>query len=401
MGYSITLEDIDFLLTDEGQSYLNKLALTDLSYSNRLSVIENLRKNLTMEQASAIVETVRLRQKGKEKFSRAHLMYFLEDGLEQATGEVISKYRAGKFARYSKVADLTCGIGGDLFSMAEVCSRVIAVDIDPVRLKIAKTNALVLGLSEKIDFFQADLRQKWPVEAAFIDPSRRIKGKRVFKVNSAEPPLKDVLKFLSHIPHMGIKTLPGIKYEEVPHDCEIEFISHNGICKEAVLWFGDLKENNMKFNSPFSRSVTILPEEIKIKDTPVDPVAEGQPLAYIYEPDPAIIRAHMVEWAAEKLQARKLDRDIAYLTGDKFHKTPFAKVWKLEEAMPFNLKNLNKKIKELRIGEAVIKKRGTAVEPEMLRKKLRLVKKGKKAVIFLTSVCGRQMILFCSDLELS
>jgi len=94
-----------------------------------------------------------------------------------------------------------------------------------------------------------------------------------------------------------------------------------------------------------------------------------------------------------------VDNEIAYLTGNELIKTPMAAVWKVEEFFPFNLKELNRRLRKKEIGEVVIKKRGTAVEPEIFRKKLKPVTGGRKVVIFLTLLSGKQSIIICRELR--
>ena len=390
MAYSITLEDLKFLQSSKGQENLKELLQADLTPPGLFKIIENLRKSLNQAETSALIETAVLRIKAKKKFKKAHLMYFLEDALEQATGEVISAHRAKRYKNYKKVIDLTCGIGGDLAGIADAAGRAVGADIDEVRLEIAKANMKALGFFEKTEFYCGDLRRKWDGDGFFADPGRREKGKRIFRLDRLKPPLNEILELRKYIPSMGIKIMPGVDYNEIPKDCEVEFISHEGICKEAVLWFGDLRKS-------VGRRATILPESIEIEEKETEPVKVGEPLSYIYEPDSAIIRAHFVEWLAGELKCHKLDKEIAYLTGDKLIKTPLARLWKIEEVLPFSLKKINKKLKELNVGEAVIKKRGTAVEPDHIRKKLKMTPGGRKAVIFLTRLMEKQSVLICSE----
>jgi len=76
------------------------------------------------------METIDLRKRAARKFSLASRMFFMRDALEQATGETVSAYCATRFAAFSRVADLGCGIGGDTIALAKV-TRVGAIDRDP------------------------------------------------------------------------------------------------------------------------------------------------------------------------------------------------------------------------------------------------------------------------------
>ncbi len=66
----------------------------------------------------------------------------------------------------------------------------------------------------------------------------------------------------------------------------------------------------------------------------------SEPQAYLYEPDPSVLRAGLVRTLGLQLEAAQLDPDIAYLTSDRLVETPFAKAYQVEDWLPFNLKRL-------------------------------------------------------------
>ena len=78
-----------------------------------------------------------LRLRARAKFDRAGRMFFTRSGLEQASAEVVARHRARRFDTAGPVADLCCGIGGDLIALAER-HPVLAVDIDPLHLRMAQ-----------------------------------------------------------------------------------------------------------------------------------------------------------------------------------------------------------------------------------------------------------------------
>ncbi len=84
--------------------------------------------------------------------------------------------------------------------------------------------------------------------------------------------------------------------------------------------------------------------------------------------------------------------DIAYLTAPARAPTPFARAFVVDEAMPFQLKNLRARLRALNVGEAVIKKRGSPLDPEELLHKLRL-EGTERRVVVLTQVRGKAMVL--------
>ena len=126
---------------------------------------------------------------------------------------------------------------------------------------------------------------------------------------------------------------------------------------------------------------------------------------YLYEPDGAVIRAGLVAHAARGLGGRLLDRTIAYVTTDS--PAPLdatgladglARGYRVLDTMPFGLKRLRSYLRERGVGRLTIKKRGTAVTPEQLRRQLALTGDAT-ATIVLTRVGGSQQVLVVEPLS--
>lgn len=376
------------LLSEEGHSILTYLSQSDLNEENTLKFITNLRKEYPRELVEAAVETALLRKRAEVKFSKAGEMYFTREALEQASGEIISTYRAERYSEFAKVVDLACGIGGDTIPLAK-SSRVVAVDKDPLRLAMARLNAAVYGVSERIEFVEADINEfdVSAADAVFFDPARRSGGRRIFSVSDYSPPLSVIERWLDKVPAAGVKISPGMDYEEIKWDCEIEFISVGGELKEAVLWFGPFKTTERRATLLPSRDTLVGDERINIPVT--------GPLDYLYEPDAAVIRSHLVGLLAAKIGANKIDPDIAFLTSDEALDTPFARRFRVEDVMPFNVKRLNERLRFLDVGRVVVKKRGSPILPEELQKKLKL-SGSREIIVVLTHLDGKPGIILCT-----
>lgn len=385
------LADFNFLLTATGKRLLAEVTASPIRPEDHLAIASRLRQEVTPGQAHALLETALLRQRAAEKFSRAELMYFTRSALEQASGEVVSSYRAGRFATggFELVADLGCSVGGDALSLAAQ-GVVVGIDRDPVRLAIARENLRVYGHGHHFLPLQADLRALPPltVEAVFFDPGRRDeRGRRLTSVHAYRPPLSLIEQWLPRVPHAGVKISPGVDYAELPAAAEVEFISVDGGVKEAVLWYGDLRTGR-------GRQATLLPggDHLSLADDSGAPVPVTTPGSILYEPDGAVIRAHLVEILAQRLGARKIDDRIAYLTADEVVETPFARAFLVEEVMGFHLKRLRQRLRERNIGRVTVKKRGSPLEPEELQRRLRL-EGDEEVLLFLTQVQGEPVVL--------
>jgi hypothetical protein len=134
-----------------------------------------------------------------------------------------------------------------------------------------------------------------------------------------------------------------------------------------------------------------------LTDEAVASTAVTPPGGYLLEPDAAVIRAHLVQQLAARVGGRMLDPTIAYLTADAVEPTPFGRWYQVLEVLPFSLKALRSRLRARDAGTLVVKKRGTAVEPEELRRRLRLTGSVETTVV-LTRAQGRQTALIVQPL---
>jgi hypothetical protein len=335
-------------------------------------------------------------------------MYFTREALEQASTGEVSAYRAERYHPYNLIVDLGCSIGGDTLYLAGVAPTV-GIDIDPLRLAMACANmnaASVVdpGFTDRTLFTRADLTFSLPLSlkpsfsrfpsllscALFFDPARRSGYRRAFSVRDYLPPLSIIREWLPYFPALGVKISPGVDLDELStYDAEIEFISLRGDLKEAVLWFGPLRTA--------SRRATLLPGPYTLLAADGDPrTMVSDPLAYVYEPDAAVLRASLVKTLASQLAAAQLDPEIAYLTAERKTPTPFARVWAVEDWFPFSLKRLRAYLRQRGIGQVTVKKRGSPITPEQLIHDLRL-KGDLERVVFLTQLRGQPVVIIASS----
>lgn len=71
------------------------------------------------------------------------------------TPEKIAKHLAER-CRCELLVDGFCGVGGNAIQFAFTCERVIAIDIDPVKITMARHNAAIYGVADRIEFIVGD-----------------------------------------------------------------------------------------------------------------------------------------------------------------------------------------------------------------------------------------------------
>lgn len=387
----ITIDTLPFLASAAGEQLLARLSTEGLSDANTLRLLTALRKAYSPEEAGAALELARLRQSAVEKFGGdARRMFFTREALEQASDPQIRQYRS-QSVRMQRIVDVCCGIGSDSFAFARAGGEVLGIDLDPLRVEMARLNAAALGIAAQFEV--ADARAPLPqTDLIFFDPARRTaEGKRIFDVEQYEPPLSLVKQWQAQT--IMVKLSPGVKIEQVaPYSGTIEFISVEGDLKEAVLHLP---------RRTAARTVATRLDNGSVlqwsRGDDENEVVLSAPRQWLIEPDPALIRAGLVTQAAHQWNGAQLDETTAYITAGDAPQTPWARSWRVLDWMPFNVKKLRAFLREWNVGQVTVKKRGTAVTPEVLIPQLKL--KGEESrTLVLTRLRGEQIAILCRDL---
>jgi SAM-dependent methyltransferase len=383
------VNDLAPLLTPEGRALLDDVRGT--APADELAVATRLRRAHPAELVSAALGQARLRQRAAAKFGAqdAERMFFTPNGVEQSTRASVAAYRAERLRALgvTSVADLCCGIGGDAIALARAGIRVLAVDRDPLTAAAARANADALGLAGLIDVREADVTEVDTAgyDAVFVDPARRGGRGRIFDPEAYSPPLSWAVQTALKAPHAALKVAPGIPHEAVPAQAEAEWVSDGGDVKEAVLWFG---------TAPGAVRATLLPGPRTLLGRGLPDPEVRSVGRYLYEPDGAVIRAHLVAEVAQEVEGGLVDPTIAYVTSDSLLVTPYATAYEITDRLPFNVKKLKALLREREVGILTVKKRGSAVEPEELRRKALPKQHGPhSATVFLTRVAGAPTML--------
>jgi SAM-dependent methyltransferase len=392
----VDLTEFDHLLTDSGQELLNELGALPEPV-DPLTAATRLRARFPAALVVTALTQDRLRRRAVAKFGgQAGSMYFTEAGYEQSTRSTVARSRAERFtaAGVRSVADLCCGIGGDALAFAAAGIRVLAVDRDAVTCAVLRANAAALGLSELIRVECEDVTAVAPdgCDAVFLDPARRSERGRVFDPDAYSPPWSFAVGLADRFAAAGFKVAPGIPHDEIPRAAEAEWVSDAGDVKEAGIYFGSLRTAE--------RRATLLPGRHSLISTGEPDPEPGEIGQYLYEPDGAVIRARLIGELAATLDARTLDRTIAYLTADQYTPTPYAAAYEVTDVLPFTVKKLRALVAERGYGTLAIKKRGADVDPAALRKQLRPAgPKTNAATIIVTRHLGRHVALVAREMS--
>lgn len=121
----------------------------------------------------ARTEDARRRRATTPGFERSGVR-FDEEGRWSLTPERLA-LRLARTAAHAAIVDAGCGLGGNAIAFARAGSRVVAIEADPARLALARHNAKIYQVDDRIEFIHGDavaLAREHAERSAilFVDP---------------------------------------------------------------------------------------------------------------------------------------------------------------------------------------------------------------------------------------
>ena len=354
-----------------------------------LALQTQLRRDWPARLVAGAMLLAELRQRAAGRFSRSQDLWFNRSLLEQATSEQVALYKASRFAgQTGPVWDLCCGAGSDAIALAGQ-HEVIAVDRSPLACFCTRANAEAYGLADRVATRCEDVTTlAGDGGLVHIDPDRRPGGRRTLRIEQFQPGLD----FLERLPEMyaggAIKLSPASNFPGRFPGAEIELISVNGECREATVWFGSLGQPDM-FRA------TVLPSGDTLCGDPLDSQAPLRPLdGWLFDPDPAIVRAGLVDLLAENLQLARLDDAEEYLTGPQPVDSPFLTGLEIVCELPHSDKAVRRWFREHPARDIEIRCRHLPIDAARVRRRLP-TGDGEPLVLVYARILGAARAVVC------
>lgn len=324
-----------------------------------------------------------LRRKAVAKLPGTGSWLFTNDALQQATPGAVAVHRARRL-RDRNVHDVTCSIGAELDAAASTAATVIGSDIDPVRLLMARHNV------PEATVLRADALVPCTRDTVVLaDPARRSGGRRTHHPAALEPPLPDLIDAYSGR-DLAVKCAPGLDFDRLDWDGEIEVISLDGGVREACLWSPGLSAADV------TRRASVLTSDGSswtLTDAEDDELPERSPGQWIIDPDGAVVRAGLVRHYAARHGLWQLDPRIAYLTGDSVPEG--ARGFRILDRIKYSEKALRQELARHDCGVVEILVRGVDVDPAILRPRLKL--RGNRSLSVVITRIGRAGVAFICE----
>ena len=362
-GFAFSRDDVAYLRSHVGAAALRAVGEFALTETSRIGDTAAARARFS-DRAPVLVETTRLRRRASAKLAElpgTGDWLFTDEALQQASAAPVALHRARRLTG-AVIHDVTCSIGTELAALRGTAARVVGSDVDPVRLAMAQHN-----LGDTADLCRADALRPITRDAVVLaDPARRGGGRRRFDPRHYQPALDQLLDTYRDR-RLVVKCAPGVDFEQLSRlgfDGEIELTSYGGSVREACLWSAALTEPGVR------RRASVLDRHEQITDADSDDCPVRPAGRWIVDPDGAVVRAGLVRQYAARHLLWQLDPHIAYLSGDQL--PPGLRGFEVVQQLPFNERRLRQALTAADCGSLEVLVRGADVDPDALRRRLRL-----------------------------
>ncbi len=330
-------------------------------------------------------------------YESQRLIYPPQLNLEQTSSEIAAKYKA-ELISGEKAIDITGGFGIDSFFLSKNFKDFHYCELNQELTEIAQHNFEQLNSQIQVHNdngleYLANSGNYW--SWIYTDPARRDDhGGKVFRFTDCTPDIPSNLELLfSKSDNILIKSSPIVDISaginELKFVAEIHIVAINNEVKE-LLWI--LKKG-------FDEEILIKTINIGKKKSEIfegkksdDESAElSQPLAYLYEPNSAVMKSGLFDLVARKTETKKLHQHSHLYTSEKLVNFPGRK-FQITKIKSFNVKYLKKKFKDKKANITI---RNFSESVDSIRKKLKIKDGGSEYIFFTTNLHDEKIVITC------
>ena len=338
-----------------------------------------------------------LRKKVPSWSENEDLLFPVHLSIEQCSSEASAQYKASLLQGHS-FADLTGGLGVDTYFISQHFQQADYVERQAELCDLARHNFYVLKANVDVwnEIAEDYLSHCEPKDCIFIDPARRdAYGRKTVSISDCTPNVIDLQeKLLQKAERVMIKLSPMLDIskalEELHHVKEVHVVAVANECKELDF----IMEQDYQGETQFVcvNLLTSQPELRFIQEAEQDCPAKiaDAVLNYLYEPNPAVMKAGCFKLLTERFDVFKLHKNSNLYTSEQLIPDFPGRIFVVE-----NWALYNKKVKQTLlsdVGQASIAVRNFPLSVAELRKVLK-IGDGDATYLFATTLKGAKKVL--------
>lgn len=324
--------------------------------------------------------------------------------LEQASSERTAQHKARLFSG-KKMADLTGGLGVDAFFFAQHFDEVLHVEQQAELSAAARHNFVQLEaanircLHSTAEQFLAENGSTF--DLVYLDPARRDgAGGRVFRLEDCQPNILAVKDLIFNFsPRILLKTAPLLDLhraaEQLGCVSRIWTVAAEGECREVLYLLEAGSQRPTLGHIPIC-ATNLLRDgseqtfEFTFEAERMAEVAFSAPQKYLYEPNPAVLKAGAFRSFAQRYGLSKLHPNThLYTSAEQVDNVP-GRTFFIENVCRYDRKIVTATVPE---GRANIAVRNFPDTAEQVRQRLALRDGGDVYLFALTDVEGKKVVV--------
>lgn len=329
------------------------------------------------------------------------IVYPVKLSMEQCSSEKTALYKQSIAGDGASMIDLTSGFGVDFYFISRNFQSAEYVERNADLCKIASHNFNSLGATnvsatnaDGIELIKASASH---YDLIFLDPARRDKnGKKTVEIKDCEPDvasLKDML--LSKCDRLMLKLSPMLDIKSAIRDLgcveEVHAVAVDNECKELLfICMKDAAFKKIVAANIKSDGKTELTETTSA--SPAGCAEYSTPLAYLYEPNVAILKANISDCLASDKVMKIAPFSHLFTSAELCEDFPGRK-FMVEKIFSMNKKELKENLAG--IARANITCRNFPLQADELRKKLGIKDGGDKYIIATTDENNNHLLTIC------
>ncbi|MFQ3297018.1 MAG: 16S rRNA G966 N2-methylase RsmD [Polaribacter sp.] len=388
MNLKILHANVQKFISDNLKSDITKLILKGSPFKD-ISI---------QELANQIVAKQKSEHKLISWFRTAQIYYPSRINIEQTSSEPTANYKSNLVTGTS-IIDITGGFGIDCFYFSKQFKAVTHCEINTELSTIVAHNFKQLNVNNITTFsgdafdFLRSTKEKF--DCIYIDPSRRDAVKRkVFLLQDCVPNVPENIDFLfSKTNQILIKTSPILDITSAIN--ELKFIKE----VHVVAIHNEVKELLFLLDKKHSKAIEIKTVNIgknqiktfdfKYKEDAYSTYSE--PLAYLYEPNSAILKSGGFHQITNQFNVQKLHQHSHLYTSGILLDFP-GRTFKVEQVLSYDKKKLKKLLPE---NKANITTRNFPKTVAQIRKETKIKEGGNLFIFFTTNFKNELIVLIC------